>query len=274
MPYLTVALAGLAVVSRPLRVAASVLLLPVLAVSRRTISHDNRAKYPFENRARIRIASANVLFKNKRSAAAAKMLTELDADVLVLVEYSEHIRSLIPNSTYPYRVIHESSADDRATEISVLSKTPLERTGTVQAHHRTFPVLSTNVNGAPLVVIPVHTMAPHLKQDKLIWREEIAGLLEHTKTITESLVVCGDFNATLTHAPMARLLDNAPLRSAMSLKKKGWMPTWGPRGVLPVLALDHVLVSPEVIVLKANSLRTPGSDHRCIVSDVTIPRAL
>ncbi len=250
------------------------LLVPVAIASRRTISHDNRLKYPFENRAKVRVVSANVLFKNRRCSEAAAMLTDLDADVLVLVEHSERIRQFIPDSLYPYRVIHESSADDRATEISVLSKTPLEEVGIVRAHRRTFPLLGTTVDGSPLLVIPVHTMAPHLKQDKIVWEEELACLLEHVKTITDPLVVCGDFNATLTHAPMARLLDHAPLRSAMSLMKKGWVPTWGPLGILPVLALDHVLVSPEVIVLKAQSLRTPGSDHRCVVADMTIPRSL
>lgn len=273
MPYLVAGLTALAVVSRPLRVLASALLVPVAVASRRTISHDSRSKYPFENREKVRVVSANVLYKNKRCTEAASMLTETDADVLVLVEHSERIRQFIPDSVYPYRVIHESSADDRATEISVLSKTPLEQVGLVRAYHRTFPLLSTTVNGAPLLVIPVHTMAPHRKQDKITWEEEMAGLLEHVKTIADPLVVCGDFNATLTHAPMARLLDHAPLRSAMSLMKKGWVPTWGPLGVVPVLALDHVLVSPEVIVLKAQSVRTPGSDHRCVVADMTIPRS-
>jgi endonuclease/exonuclease/phosphatase family metal-dependent hydrolase len=82
------------------------------------------------------------------------------------------------------------------------------------------------------------------------------------------LVVAGDFNATLDHAPMRRLAGLG-LSDAARQANAGWQPTW-PAGddtgrTLPfglsVVAIDHVLVSKHFSAISTTTHEVPGTDH-------------
>ena len=87
-------------------------------------------------------------------------------------------------------------------------------------------------------------------------------------------VLAGDFNATLDHAELRRLIGrgyhDAAERAGVALR-----PTWPVgKGLLPTLiTIDHVLADRRVRVVSARSVRIPGSDHRGVLAELLLPDA-
>ncbi len=98
---------------------------------------------------------------------------------------------------------------------------------------------------------------------------------EYGERITEHVVVAGDLNATLDHAPL-RELGRHGFRDAAEQRNLGWVPTWPVGGrerrwgvpVPPMLPLDHVLTSPGLVVTKVDVRTLDGADHRAVVATV------
>jgi endonuclease/exonuclease/phosphatase family metal-dependent hydrolase len=86
-------------------------------------------------------------------------------------------------------------------------------------------------------------------------------------------ILAGDFNGTLDHREMRRLLD-AGYHDAADATGQGLRPTWPTRHGLPAppLTIDHVLVDPRVRVRSVRVRDIPGSDHRAVVAELVLPR--
>lgn len=83
-------------------------------------------------------------------------------------------------------------------------------------------------------------------------------------------VLAGDFNATLDHALLRRLLDTG-YRDAAASTGAGLAPTW-PQGrhLLPPVTIDHVLVDDRAGVRAFRTHPVPGSDHAAVVADLVL----
>lgn len=93
-------------------------------------------------------------------------------------------------------------------------------------------------------------------------------------------LLVGDFNATLDHGALRRLLRRGYLDAADEVGA-GLTPTW-PSGRATALAafdpppatIDHVLVERGVAVAAVRVHDVPGSDHRAVLADLRLtPRA-
>ena len=84
-------------------------------------------------------------------------------------------------------------------------------------------------------------------------------------------VLAGDFNATLDHVGLRRLLNSGYVDAADQVGA-GLNPTW-PSGALwpPPVAIDHVLVDDRCPVDTFSVVDVPGSDHRAVVSRFVVP---
>ena len=87
------------------------------------------------------------------------------------------------------------------------------------------------------------------------------------------VILCGDFNArpgSQIFRMMRKRLHSAQTRAGHSRHKKTWFGRW------PILCLDHILISPEVEVVKievADSyLARLASDHRPLIADIKIKK--
>lgn len=83
-------------------------------------------------------------------------------------------------------------------------------------------------------------------------------------------MLAGDWNATLDHRPLRRLLG-VGLRDAFTVAGHGPGFTWPqwPR-VPPLQRIDHVLVGGGLRVRRAVTAGTPGSDHRHVEVDLEL----
>jgi endonuclease/exonuclease/phosphatase family metal-dependent hydrolase len=87
-------------------------------------------------------------------------------------------------------------------------------------------------------------------------------------------VLAGDFNATLDHAELRRLLDRG-YRDAAEQAGVALRPTWpGDRALIPtVVTIDHVLADRRIRVVSVRTVAIPGSDHRGVLADLLLPDA-
>jgi endonuclease/exonuclease/phosphatase (EEP) superfamily protein YafD len=125
----------------------------------------------------------------------------------------------------------------------------------------------------PFTLVAVHASQPLRAIER--WRADHAVLRDTVRHIEGPLVVAGDFNATLDHEPMRRLLGTG-LRDAARQANSGWQPTWPgdpdayhglPLGI-GLLTLDHVLLSSELGAVSTDTAAIAGTDHRALVARI------
>jgi endonuclease/exonuclease/phosphatase (EEP) superfamily protein YafD len=115
--------------------------------------------------------------------------------------------------------------------------------------------------------VDVHTVAPLTPAEAQQWNAQFDALIHLAGEGTGPLIFAGDFNATLDHAPLRRLIG-AGMRDAFAEAGHGSAASW-PQ-YLPIMALDHVLVSDDIGVMSIANENDPGSDHRGQVAALSI----
>ncbi|HEX2314043.1 MAG TPA: endonuclease/exonuclease/phosphatase family protein, partial [Thermomonospora sp.] len=84
-------------------------------------------------------------------------------------------------------------------------------------------------------------------------------------------ILAGDFNATLDHAHLRRVLSRG-YADAADRAGKGLVPTWGlSGGTRSPLTIDHVLVDRRCAVREVRVYDLDGSDHRAVYADLRLP---
>jgi endonuclease/exonuclease/phosphatase (EEP) superfamily protein YafD len=124
--------------------------------------------------------------------------------------------------------------------------------------------------GEDLEVVSVHPMPPVVGDGPETWQRELAGLPER-ELGGPVRVLAGDFNATLDHVALRRLLNSGYVDAADQVGA-GLVPTW-PSGRLwpPPVTIDHVLVDGRCPVDSFEVVDVPGSDHRAVVTRFVVP---
>src|SRR5262249_13593733 len=110
---------------------------------------------------------------------------------------------------------------------------------------------------------------PPLKSDgAAVCRAQFADLLDQLKRETLPAVVAGDFNFT-RRTPQGQQLQGLKYADAYQLVGKGRGGTWpvNPKASwFPLLQLDHVYVSPQLVATECRTGRAAGSDHLPVIA--------
>ena len=123
--------------------------------------------------------------------------------------------------------------------------------------------------GLPVTLTAVHALSP-MRGHADMWRRELALIRQTLTTVDGPQVVAGDFNASRDHRPFRDLLAAGFLDCADSSQSRSWPGfTWpAARGMLPVMRLDHVLVSPTATVRMTRAIRLPDTDHHGVLAAI------
>lgn len=145
--------------------------------------------------------------------------------------------------------------------------------------------------GRSVTVAVVHAQAP-TKGRAMHWQRELALLGLGLAGAPGPQVVAGDFNASRDHQPFRDLLALGFLDCADAAQRRPWPGfTWPTtlgarvyrdqprfrdwlraRRTLPVMRLDHVLVSRTgSAVREVRTIRIPGTDHRGVLAVIDLP---
>lgn len=193
----------------------------------------------------------------RRDAVDVLVIEEITPDLVRRLEVAG-IDQLLPNRA--------GGTNQYVAGTSIFSRLPVQDQQRVDT-----PMQSYSVRVGDLTLLAVHPSAPVYPQD---WVRDQATILDVARRERPDLVV-GDFNATLDHVPMQRLVA-AGWRDAAELANSGWQPTWpsnelfhlGPVGLPPLVQIDHVFVGSGMTALSTHTVEIGRTDHRGLVATV------
>lgn len=224
---------------------------------------------------RIRVLTANLWNGGADPDGFADLVQELEADVVCVQELTPEQAEAL-GRVLPYGCLEPDRNSD-GQGIALRRPAELRRLELARrdAHVAMLdPALWPGLP-APLEVIAVHVMGPHVPPWIANWRArrgQLLGLLRYLDEATpQARALVGDLNATPLWPVYRRLagrLQDGPREVA---RRRGARPprTWGPRPGTPrLLRIDHALVD-RVHVEEAQVVTIPGSDHSALVVDLS-----
>ena len=220
---------------------------------------------------RLRVFTANLLYVNGDMGGIAEELRAARPDVVALQEVSPLNLAALEAAgvlaDYPYRL-----AAPRLDPFgsAVLSRLPLEDSELLLVAGLPLPRTTVVVGDRRVRLYDAHTRAP-IGEGIGTWKAQLAELRRMVEAEDGPRVVAGDLNATSGHRAYRDLLQ-AGLRDAHVERGRWWVTTWPTdrRWVPPLARLDHVLVSPEVVVVDVREGTGRGSDHRPVIADLAL----
>jgi endonuclease/exonuclease/phosphatase (EEP) superfamily protein YafD len=226
----------------------------------------------------IRVLSANLRVGEGDAATVVRLVREQRVDVLALQEFTPEARqrlaaagldALLPeHALVPWQGVAGSA---------IYSRYPLRDDGGREnpGGFRQARATLTVPDAAPVLMESVHPVAP---TSGAATPYLLAGLVAEPAATPGGpvRVLIGDFNATLDHAALRRLLDTG-YRDAAAVVGQGFTPTWpyyGPRIELyPKITIDHVLADPRIGVTRVAVYPVPRTDHRAVLAELVLPPA-
>jgi endonuclease/exonuclease/phosphatase (EEP) superfamily protein YafD len=217
----------------------------------------------------LTVVTANVRYRNGDHQAFVEWLATHPADLVVVQEVTTAWAvELARQPGYPHQkfLVREDPYG-----IGVLSRWPLDAVTEADLAGDGLPSLvgRMEVRGHSLQFLALHTRWPmtaglaRARDDSL---REAAKLIQGRD---RPAVALGDLNLTPYSPVFAEFLRQAGLRDGMDGHQ--WRPTWL-AGFWPLaLPIDHVLVSPEVCVARAEVGPSIGSDHRPVIAQLRLP---
>lgn len=216
----------------------------------------------------ISIMTFNTLWNNELPLAEKlKQAEEFDPDILVLQEVlAENVpsyQSLLGD--YPY--VEVGNYD--AYNIVMFSKIKPFETNHITSSDRVFPVMSFKKGESIIDIIGIHTTSPVNQERYDYWWTQFQDLAKYYQAAksndgdsSRSVLMLGDFNATPQHGTMRELLSTG-------LKYVNSHKTWGLPGFPYLMAIDNILVSPNINITMFKPGEANGSDHRALLAEFT-----
>jgi endonuclease/exonuclease/phosphatase (EEP) superfamily protein YafD len=190
-----------------------------------------------------------------------RYLATAPADVVVLSEFGPDKRALLANlkAAYPFQV---DCADQWPCSLALLSRLPLEAAGVGRIASEGREVRASDMPAfvwaklaGSLTVIGTHLHRP--SRDPWLHARQVSALTHLVRNIDGPLILAGGLNTSPWSNAFRKLRAATGLAPASIL-----MPTWPAWPLaLPQVALDHILVSPELAVAGAGTGPAVGSDH-------------
>lgn len=251
-------------------VAAVAAVVLLAAVAPRALPGPQRAEAGAGGRPLV-VMSANLLVGAADATAIVRLVREHDVDVLSLQELTpDALRRLDAAGVRALLPARAARPDPGWSGVGLLAREPLRavapRSGSVATQLEA--VLSPR-DGPDLRLVAVHPLPPVSRANTRAWRRALRRLPGPRAGDTPRVLI-GDFNATLDHRELRRLLDRG-YADAADATGDGLRPTWPTTGGRLPLTIDHVLFPAPLGVRRVSLHTIPGSDHRAIVAQLVLP---
>jgi endonuclease/exonuclease/phosphatase (EEP) superfamily protein YafD len=221
----------------------------------------------------LRVMTSNLQLGRGDARTVVSLVREQRVDVLALEELTpvamRRLDAAGLRRLLPYRAVEPRPG---AGGTGLVSRLPLVRVPSPPVSLNRQPAARVALRDAPPVdVVAVHPPPP-LRRWGHWWKDMLDALPRPAGPGGPLRVLAGDFNATLDHERFRRLLDAGYVDSA-DATGEGLRTTWpAGRRFPPELAIDHVLVDPRIAPRSLSVHLVPGSDHRAVVVQLTVPR--
>jgi endonuclease/exonuclease/phosphatase (EEP) superfamily protein YafD len=246
-------------------------LVLAVAIAPRVV--PNRAPDDAEG-ARLRVLSANVAGEPGTASSIRALIRRFRPDVLSILELPPEVVQAYAaagiDELLPHQVLEPRPG---FSGTGLYSRLPLRvaprPVGTLFA----MAAASAAPTGAAAIeVFAVHARAPTSARQTRQWRADLRAL---PPTGDGGLrILAGDFNATLDHHELRRVIGRG-YRDAAEQAGGGLRMSWPTgRAVLPAtVAIDHVLADRRIRVASARTVPIAGSDHNAVFAELVLPDA-
>ena len=211
----------------------------------------------------LRVLTANVLGGRGSPGALLRIVRRERVDVLAVQELTPRLDARLRDA-FPHRVVRPRPGTPGT---GIYSRLPLRRRSPPDGTG--FAWTRAEVAGR-VDLHSVHPVAPLRRELMGMWRRDLRAL---PPVVREGppRVLAGDFNASLDHRELRRVLSTG-YRDAAEVAGSGLRGTW-PNGSrrLPPVAIDHVLADGACAIGDVRVLTLPGSDHSPVLAEVRCP---
>lgn len=230
----------------------------------------------------LTVVAANLCRTESDADAQARALLAIAADVLLLTEVAgATVASLAAAGAATHWPHHSEDPDDDCYFGSlVASRHPITARWRGDLGGRRAQVVDLSVGGTALRVVPVHTQAPIYDDDVAVWHSTIEASAAVAEGAPGPVVLAGDWNATGGHQAYRRALEGRRLVDAQVRRGHRWYPTWPLEAhpivrvpLVPLLTLDHVVVSADVAIHGLERIPIPATDHLALRAALRLPAA-
>lgn len=221
---------------------------------------------------RFRVVSFNLQGSNERFDDVVRFLDRVDPDVVFLHEASRPWEERLATAPLPHRVVRTRSDDlIFGTLVLVGTGAEVEGFGFAEDEPRAVEVGLTLASGARVDLLGVHPLAPTTEDRTALRDAQLGFATGWAARGSGPRLVTGDFNSgPWSHAFQRLLRDGGMLDSQRGFGLQPSFPATGPL-VLRV-AIDHLVHSPELVVLDRRLGPALGSDHFPLVVDLAVAR--
>lgn len=220
----------------------------------------------------LRVLSVNLLLGRADAAAVMALVRQLRPDVLNTQELTPGAVAELDaaglRDLMPHRVLQAEWNAGGSGLFSRFPAEPLEGLLPPLEGHNMPAARLGLPGGSPIEFVDVHPVPPIGRKAEL-WQRALEALPGPGRDTVR--ILAGDFNASLDHAPMRRLLARG-YQDAADQVGAGLIPTWpANKRIPPIITIDHVLVDRRVGVRAVSVHDVPGTDHRAVFADLRVP---
>jgi endonuclease/exonuclease/phosphatase (EEP) superfamily protein YafD len=220
------------------------------------------------------VISANIFHGEANEQELVSLVRRRKADLLFVQELAPSSAAALRRAglteTLPHSVL---AIGDRALGGGIYSRLPLRRLSAAPGTELRMPRAIVAVPGyGRLRMVDVHPYPPTGGDTVGLWKSGLRSLPAADRGGPRWLLA-GDFNATLDHAELRRVLDSG-YRDAAEVQGEGLKGTWSARrSIPPPVAIDHVLVDEQISVTDFAVEDLPATDHHPVFAELSLPRA-
>jgi endonuclease/exonuclease/phosphatase (EEP) superfamily protein YafD len=225
---------------------------------------------------KLTVMTINMFVGAADPGAIVALVRAHDVSVLAVQEFSPAARSGLAGAGLDALLPYHALADEVGTTGSGLySRYPITTSYAERCGGGNLQVYATirTPGGTALDVVSAHPLAPYALSVLKLWKGDLAAE-PAPDPAGPPRILLGDFNSTLDHTPVRRLIARG-YRDAADATGRGLLGTWGPYHGRPVppVTLDHVLVDRRIGVRDVQVRAVPGSDHRSVLATLVLAGA-
>jgi endonuclease/exonuclease/phosphatase (EEP) superfamily protein YafD len=253
-------------------VAALVALVLAIAVAPRALGGPSAPDG--QPGPRLRVLAVNMHLGTGSADALVALARSTHADVLSVVEMTPdlvvRLNAAGLGELMPHYVLAPRPGSDGT---GLFARRPLASAPGVRGAIALMVAGRPRIGGAPPVeIVAIHPSAPQSRTGTGAWRRDLRALPPATSS--PLMVLAGDFNATLDHAELRRLLDTG-YDDAAAQVGAGLRWTWPVgRRFPPPVTIDHVLADRRIGVRAVSVHTIPGTDHRAVLAELQLPKGV
>ena len=219
----------------------------------------------------LRIVTANVLTKNQEHGSFLDFIEDTQPDIVFIQElndaWAESLQAL--KEVYAHYAM-EPRSDNFG--IAMFSRLPLEEIDIRYYGEGSVPSVHARLtlDGRSISLLSYHTLPPAGREYLATRNRQLEAIGAYVEAQDDLVIVAGDLNVTPWSPSYKRMIRASGLKNAR--RGYGIKPTWtGVPLPVPLLPLDHVLLSPGIAVKTFGVGPRIGSDHRPLVVALVVP---